>query len=55
MVDSTGHTLGSLCLIDYEPREFSEDELADLRRFADEAVEQLELRRELIAAREGER
>jgi len=55
MVDSTDHTLGSLCLIDYEPREFSEDQLEDLRRFADEAVEQLELRRELIAAGEGDR
>jgi len=52
MDDSTGHTLGSLCLIDYEPREYTDDQLADLRRFADEAVEQLELRRELIAARE---
>jgi len=53
MDDSTGTTLGSLCLIDYEPRTFTEAQLADLRRFADEAVEQLELRRELIAARGG--
>jgi len=54
MDDSSGHTIGSLCLIDYEPREFTDDQLADLRRFADEAVEQLELRRELIDAREDE-
>jgi len=52
MVDSTGHTLGSLCLIDFEPRAYTDEQLADLRRFADEAVEQLELRREILAARE---
>ena len=52
MDDSTGHTLGSLCLVDFEPREYTDEQLADLRLFADEAVEQLELRRELIAAQE---
>jgi len=42
-----GHTVGQLCLIHDEPRSYTDDELADLRLFADEVVEQLELRRRL--------
>jgi len=42
-----GATIGAFCLTHGEPRPFSESELADLRRFADEAMEQLELRRRL--------
>ena len=43
-----GHTLGSLCLIDYEPREYDAEQRADLQRFADEVTEQLDLRNRLL-------
>jgi CheY-like chemotaxis protein len=42
-----GATIGAFCLTHGEPREFTEGERADLRLFADEAMEQLELRRRL--------
>jgi len=42
-----GATIGAFCLTHDEPRSFSEAELADLRRFAAEAMDQLELRRQL--------
>lgn len=42
-----GHTVGQLCLIHDEPRTYSDRDLADLRLFADEVSEQLELRRRL--------
>jgi CheY-like chemotaxis protein len=42
-----GATIGAFCLTDDEPRSFSESDIADLRRFADEAVDQPELRHRL--------
>ena len=42
-----GATVGAFCLTHDEPRTFAEEELADLRRFAAEAMDQLELRRQL--------
>ncbi|QPV64404.1 GAF domain-containing protein [Halosimplex litoreum] len=42
-----GATIGAFCLTHDEPRAFAEAELADLRRFADEAMDLLELRRQL--------
>jgi len=42
-----GATIGAYCVTHGEPRSFSESELADLRLIADEAMEQLELRRRL--------
>jgi GAF domain-containing protein len=39
-----GNRLGSLCVIGVEPREFSEEEIARLREFAQEAVQVLEQR-----------
>lgn len=47
-----GIPIGALCLIHDEPRTYSDDEIADLHLFADELMEQLELRRRL---RETER
>jgi CheY-like chemotaxis protein len=44
---SQGATIGAFCLTHSTPRSFSEGEVADLRRFADEAMEQFELRRRL--------
>ncbi|QLH76698.1 response regulator [Halosimplex rubrum] len=42
-----GATIGAFCLTHDEPRSFTGDELVDLRRFAAEAMDQLELRRQL--------
>lgn len=42
-----GTVLGEVCLIHDEPRTYTDDELADLRLFAEEVSEQLELRRRL--------
>ena len=39
-----GEVIGELCLVDDEPRGYTDEELASLRLFADEAMEQLELR-----------
>lgn len=47
MKTSDGHNVGSLCLIDYEPRTYTDEQKAELQQFADEAVEQLELRHRL--------
>jgi len=45
-----GTAVGAFCLINERPRPFSESDLEDLRRFGDEAMEQLELRRRLAEA-----
>jgi GAF domain-containing protein len=42
-----GIVIGELCLIDDEPRSYTDEELTDLQLFADEVSEQLELRRRL--------
>ena len=42
-----GLPIGALCLIHDEPRSYSEAELSDLQLFAEELMEQLELRRRL--------
>ncbi|WP_459191633.1 GAF domain-containing protein [Halosimplex sp. J119] len=49
-----GATIGAFCLTHDEPRSFSEDELATLRLFAEEAMDQLELRRRLNEADGGD-
>jgi len=45
-----GVAIGSFCLTHDEPRTFSDEDARCLRLLADEAMEQLELRRELSAA-----
>lgn len=42
-----GHTIGALCCTDGEPRSYTDEEVSELRLFADEVLEQLELRRRL--------
>jgi len=44
-----GLPIGAMCLIDDAPRSYSDDDIEDLHRFADELMEQLELRRRLSA------
>lgn len=50
-----GHAIGALCGIDSEPRSYTEKERAELRLFADEAMEQLALRRRVSEGRDDER
>lgn len=45
LVTSTGHRLGTLCVIGYEPRSFTEEELDLLRALAKKAVDRIEERR----------
>ncbi|MEM9292313.1 MAG: GAF domain-containing protein [Acidobacteriota bacterium] len=42
---SRGHTLGSLCVLDVEPREFSDEDIRTLEHWADRAAARLEERR----------
>jgi len=49
-----GATIGAFCLTNGEPRSFTEAELTDLQLFADEAMEQFELRRRLEESEEGD-
>jgi GAF domain-containing protein len=55
LLSSTGHRLGSLCIVDTAPRRQGADKLRMLSGFADLAVRQLEkrvaLRRQLTSSR----
>jgi CheY-like chemotaxis protein len=45
LIDSHGHALGTLCVIDQEPRQITDQQTHDLQRLARQVVGQLELRR----------
>ncbi|EMA00847.1 GAF domain-containing protein [Haloarcula vallismortis] len=47
LTDEAGNAIGAVCCTDGEPRRYTQAELDDLRRFADEVEEQLLLRRRL--------
>lgn len=47
ITDENGNALGAVCCIHGEPRSYTRAERDDLRRFADEVEEQLQLRRRL--------
>ncbi len=47
LTTADGTVIGELCLIDDEPRRFTDEELTDLQLFAEEVSDQLELRRRL--------
>lgn len=49
----TGSPVGMFCVLDDEPRSYTQDERESLRLFAAEAAEQLELRRRLAATGGG--
>jgi len=49
ITDDEGNALGAVCCTHGEPRSYTQAERDDLRRFADEVQEQLELRRRLEA------
>jgi GAF domain-containing protein len=54
MTTSDGQVIGQLCLIDYEPREFSPAQREQLQQFAATAMEILELRQTVLDARATE-
>jgi GAF domain-containing protein len=54
MTTPDGQVIGQVCVIDYEPRGFSEAERAELQQFAETAMEILELRKTVREARERE-
>ena len=48
LITADGHALGTLCVIDHEPRHLSDEQMEALETIRDQAVAQLELRRNLI-------
>ncbi len=54
LMTDEGQAIGTFCLVDGEPRSFSAAETDQLRLLADEAMDQLELRRRLADAEEAE-
>jgi class 3 adenylate cyclase len=51
LIDQQGHALGSLCVVDFEPRELSEAKRVTLRTLSRQVVTQLEMRRLFESAR----
>ncbi len=51
LIDQQGHALGSLCVVDFEPRELSEAKRLTLRSVSRQVVTQLEMRRLIESAR----
>lgn len=51
LINPEGHALGTLCVIDQKPREMSEGQLEALEAVRNQAIAQLELRRNLIELR----
>lgn len=48
LITSEGYALGSLCIIDFQPREITPAQRESVRRLSQQAVAQLELRRQLL-------
>lgn len=48
LINREGHALGTLCVVDFEPRELSPAQREAVRRLAQQTMAQLELRRQLI-------
>ncbi len=48
LINPEGHALGTLCVVDFEPRELSPAQREAVRRLAQQTIAQLELRRQLI-------
>lgn len=54
MTAPDGHVIGQVCVLDHEPRSYSQDERATLQQYAETAMEILELRQSLQDARAPE-
>ena len=48
LINREGYAIGSLCIVDFAPRELSPSQRGALRRLAQQAMAQLELRRQLL-------
>lgn len=48
LIDRDGYAIGSLCIIDFKPRELSPSQRGSVRRLAQQAMAHLELRRQLL-------
>lgn len=49
LINSEGYTLGTLCIVDFEPHELSASQRESVRRLARQSMSLLELRRQLLA------
>lgn len=48
IVTNDGYAIGTVCIVDKEPREFSQQETEMLKEFAQTAMRELEMRHELV-------
>lgn len=48
LINREGHALGTLCVVDFEPRELTPAQREGVRRLAQQTMAQLELRRQLL-------
>jgi adenylate cyclase len=48
LITDEGYALGTLCVMDFEPRQLSFEQMESLRRLSHQVLSQLELRRKLI-------
>jgi class 3 adenylate cyclase len=52
LINRDGHALGTLCVLDFQPRELTPGQREAIRRLAQQAMAQLELRRQLLNTEE---
>ena len=48
LINKNGHALGSLCVVDFEPREFPYEKVENLKSISRQVVAQMELRKQSI-------
>lgn len=53
LITSEGNNLGTLCVIDHEPHQFSDENKRQLQIIADQVISQLQLRKQLILQTEN--